>query len=81
MSFYEVWDARSGNLLGSYGTEAEALALVRDLSAQADAEVLPHLGLVWADDEDEEQGGPVAEGAALVEHARAVNPRRSPLSA
>jgi hypothetical protein len=76
-----VWDARSGNLLGSYGAEAEALALVHDIAAQADAEVLPHLGLVWADDEDEEQGGLVAEGAALVERALAAAPRRSPLSA
>lgn len=69
MRFYEIWDQRSRNLLGSYGTEWEALALVRDLSE--DAAPVDALALVWGDEDDEDQGGQIAEGAALIARARA----------
>ena len=70
--FYEVWDQRSGNLLGSYGTEWEALALVRDLSgvyAPVDA-----LALVWGDEDDEERGGQISEGQDLLARAHDTRP-------
>jgi hypothetical protein len=66
--FYEIWDQRSGNLLGSYGTEWEALAFVRDLAA-ASAPV-DSLALVWGDEDDEERGSLIAEGQGLLTRAR-----------
>jgi hypothetical protein len=72
MKFFEVWDQRSRNLLGSYGAEWEALALVRDLaseSAPVDA-----LALVWGDEDDDDLGGEVAVGPALLARARAAAP-------
>ena len=70
MKYFEVWDQRSRNLLGSYGAEWEALALVRELeseSASVDA-----LTLIWGDEDDEDLGGEIAEGAALLARARAA---------
>src|SRR3954454_3252487 len=29
--YYELWDLESGNMIGDYGTEAEALVVVRDI--------------------------------------------------
>ena len=72
MIFYEVWDQRSGNLLGSYGTEAEALDLVRDIVARSGR--ADDLGLASGDDEDDEQGGEIAEGADLVSRALGAGP-------
>jgi hypothetical protein len=70
MRYYEIWDQRSRNLLGSYGAEWEALALVRELeseSAPVDA-----LALIWGDEDDEELGGQIAEGPTLVTRAHAA---------
>lgn len=70
MKYYELWDQRSRNMLGSYGAEWEALALVRELeseSAPVDA-----LTLIWGDEDDENLGGQIAEGHALVARARAA---------
>jgi hypothetical protein len=70
MKYYEIWDQRSRNMLGSYGAEWEALALVRELeseSAPVDA-----LALIWGDEDDEDLGGQIAEGPALVTRAHAA---------
>ena len=70
MRYFEIWDQRSRNLLGSYGAEWEALALVRDLeseSAPVDA-----LALIWGDEDDEDLGGQIAEGSALLDRAHAA---------
>jgi hypothetical protein len=70
MRYFEVWDQRSRNLLGSYGAEWEALALVRELeseSAPVDA-----LTLIWGDEDDDDLGGEVAAGAALLARAHAA---------
>lgn len=72
MIFYELWDHRSGNLLGSYGTEAEALALVRDVIARSGR--VEGLSLAWGDDEDDELGGEIAEGVELLSRALGVGP-------
>lgn len=70
--FYEVWDQRSGNLLGSFGAEWEALALVRELDAAS--KPVDSLSLVWGDEDDEDTGGCLAEGTVLVTRARAAQP-------
>jgi hypothetical protein len=69
MRYYEVWDQRSGNLLGSYGAKWEALAIVRELATQK----MPVncLALVWGDEDDDDLGGEIAEGPALVARAQA----------
>jgi len=72
MKYYEIWDQRSRNLLGSYGAEWEALALVRELestSAPVDA-----LALIWGDEDDDDLGGQLAEGAVLLARAHAAQP-------
>ncbi len=70
MKYYELWDQRSRNLLGSYGAEWEALALIRDL--EADALPVDALALVWGDEDDDDLGGQIAEGAALLARAHAA---------
>ena len=70
MKFFEVWDQRSRNLLGSYGAESEALTLVRDLAAESAP--VDALALVWGDEDDEDLGGPIAEGDVLLARARAA---------
>jgi hypothetical protein len=70
MRFYEVWDQRSRNLLGSYGAEWEALALVRELEAGSGP--VDALALLWGDEDDDDLGGQIAEGSALVERAHAA---------
>ena len=70
MRYFEIRDQRSRNLLGSYGAEWEALALVRELeseSAPVDA-----LTLIWGDEDDEDLGGEIAEGTALLARAHAA---------
>jgi hypothetical protein len=67
MRFYEVWDQRSRNLLGSFGAEPEALALVRDLEAESGP--VDALSLVWGDEDDDDLGGQIAQGAALLRRA------------
>jgi hypothetical protein len=63
MKFYDLWSVASGNLVGEYATQDEALAdacgMVRAGWPAED------LTLGWGDSEDAEQGGEVATGAAL----------------
>ena len=70
MRFYEVWDRHSRNLLGSYGAEWEALALVREL--ESDAAPVDALALIWGDEDDDDLGGQIAEGTALLARAHAA---------
>lgn len=73
MQSYEVRDTASGNLLGSFGTEWEAGALLCELAA---IPARSHsLALVWGDDDDEERGGDVASGSLLSE-ARYTSPNQ-----
>ena len=72
MTYYEVWDQRSRNLLGSYGAEWEALALVRELEAESSP--VDALALIWGDEDDEDLGGQIAEGPALLARAHATQP-------
>ena len=68
MRFYEVWDTASGNVLGSFGTEWEALALVRDLASRRPESHA--LSLLWGDEDDEDLGGELATGGELLARAR-----------
>jgi len=70
MKYYEVWDQRSRNLLGSYGAEWEALALVREL--ESEAAPVDALALIWGDEDDDDLGGEIAEGVILLTRARAA---------
>jgi hypothetical protein len=70
MRFYEVWDLRSRNLLGSFGAEWEALALVREL--ESESAPVSSLALIWGDEDDEDSGGQIAEGATLLARAHAA---------
>ena len=72
MIFYELWDQKSGNLLGSYAAEWEALALVRELATRAGP--IESLALVWGDEDDGEQGEQIAAGPELLARAQAAKP-------
>jgi hypothetical protein len=61
---YEVWEMRSGNLVASFGTEADALALVRDAVEAHGEEYGRHLALVREDDDDSSTA--IAAGDQLI---------------
>jgi hypothetical protein len=66
--FYELWDLRSGNIINTYDTEAEALVVVRDLLTLNGLDYAHQLSLsVEDDDEDVEL---VAKGTALAQRAQ-----------
>ncbi len=64
MTTYELWDLDDGNRIGEFDTEADALAVLRDILAESGAESVSPLALIRiTDDED-----PVLtlEGAAFI---------------
>jgi hypothetical protein len=68
---YELWALNTGNLIRDYDSEAEALAMVRDLIADGwDAADLG-MNLEWDDGEDgdDSQLPPALSGAALAARA------------
>jgi hypothetical protein len=71
MVTYELWETRSGNLMGSFASEAEALAVVRDAIRQHGRGYAETLILAR---EDDEETVTLAEGAGLADlaerHAR-----------
>jgi hypothetical protein len=79
--WYELWDRETGNLVGSYRTEAEALAAVREeiRAYGRESEAVTSLGLLRRKPRRghliPKGGGLVAEGAALVERALAAAPQ------
>ncbi len=76
---YELWHTPSGNLMGTYATEAEALAIVRaELRAlgRGHAETL-----VLLSEDSRGRSSLLAESAGLVARAEAADPERAPLSA
>jgi hypothetical protein len=74
---YELWETLSRNMLADFGSEAEALAEIRELLNLNPAEMADQLALIWRDGE---QGGTLAEGAELAAGARATGPGRGSLS-
>lgn len=70
LATYELWEMRSGNLVGSWPAETEALAVAREALDRHGAELVASLSLL----SENTQGDTtvVAEGAALVERTRQV---------
>lgn len=76
--FYELWDVRSGNIINTYDTEDQALAVVRGLVARNGPEYARALSLAVEDDDEETTL--VAKGVELAQRAeragRADRPER-----
>ncbi len=75
---YELLNVETGNLIGTYSSEAEALAVVRNalcLNGPAYAETLA-LGR----EDSRGRGARIAEGAELVARAAAAEPAKRPRS-
>ena len=66
---YELWDGETGNLIGAYASEQEALAAVSD-AVHRYGPAATTLALVVEDERGE--GGLMASGASLIERAEAV---------
>jgi hypothetical protein len=67
---YELWDGETGNLIGAYASEQEALAAVSDAVHRYGPAAATTLALVVEDERGE--GGLMASGASLIERAEAV---------
>ena len=67
---FELWDIESRNIVGDYATEAEALAVVRDLVHRDGPRPVESLLLAFEDDIG--RTTPVASGTELVERAVAM---------
>lgn len=65
---YEVWDVSTGNLVGAYGTEREALELVRHTVERHGRARASSLALAREDEDG--RTVPLAEGRALAELAQ-----------
>jgi hypothetical protein len=76
---YELWEMRSGNLVGSWSTETEALAVVRDALNRHSADAFASLSLLAEDAQGETTV--VAEGLALIHWAQTGTPARDQRSA
>jgi hypothetical protein len=71
---YELMDVESANLVGTYESEAAALVVVRAaIEAHGRASVA---GLALGYEDDEGNGGLIAEGAGLAKRALAARARR-----
>ena len=66
---YDLWDVETGNYLGRYGSEEEALAVVRALVAHYGAAYADDLNL-GAEDDAGNYGEPLS-GAALLDRLEA----------
>ena len=72
-AWYELWDVDAGNIVGTYTSEAEALAEVRGLLAVNGASYADDLSLGRRHDAG---GELIAEGHALARLAEAEHPGR-----
>ena len=68
--FYELWDLDSGNSLGDFDSEADALQVVRELVEVNEPDFVD--GLTLGRNGDDGAFAIVAEGAALAERAQAA---------
>ena len=67
---YELWDLESGNIIGDFESEADALEVVRDLLEANEPDFADFLSLGCNGDDG--AFAIVAEGAALAERAHAA---------
>jgi len=73
--FYALWDLESGNLIGDFDTEAEALGVVRELLHANEPDFAEMLSLGRTDDAGSTML--VADGLKLAALAGVVNPDRA----
>jgi redox-sensitive bicupin YhaK (pirin superfamily) len=66
--YYELWDLRSGNIINTYDSEAEALTVVRGLVELNGSDYADVLSLSVSDDDDNVTL--VAKGTALARRAQ-----------
>ncbi|MGH9172876.1 MAG: hypothetical protein ACRD1H_00895 [Vicinamibacterales bacterium] len=64
---YEIWDTDTGNLIGEFTTEEDALALVRDAIESRGKKAAASLVMGYG--EADEIASPHLEGAELVKRA------------
>jgi hypothetical protein len=69
--YFELWDQESGNSLGDYDSEAEALAIVRDMLAENEPDYADMLSLGCT--QDDGTFAIVASGASLAARAQAAS--------
>ena len=69
---FDLWDIESGNLIGTFEDEQEALAFVRSLLSANGLAYANALDLGWMDPDGRSRT--VATGAVLVERAHATEP-------
>lgn len=65
---YEIWDTETGNIVGAYASEREALTIVARAMAELGAEYVAAWVLGRTDDTSE----PVIEGPELADRARRI---------
>ncbi len=68
--YYDLWDVDTGNSLGTYETEAEALAVVRVLVDAYGLDYANDLDLGYSDEHGEVRS--LATGSALLDRVRAT---------
>ena len=68
--YYEIWDLESGNLIGDFDTQDEALRLVREMLDTYGVDVAMTFALGEGDANGDSTA--IAQGAELVELARAL---------
>ena len=79
MATYELWETLSGNLMGSYATEPDALAVVAKAVRAHGADYLDTIVLVEVNRRGDST--PLAQGDELFRRAEAASPGRRAASA
>lgn len=74
MVVYDLWDIETGNIIGTFESEGEALRLVRELVDVNGHQYADALDLGWIDGEET---GSIAGGAALLDLALTTSPSAS----
>jgi hypothetical protein len=74
---YELWDIETGNAIGSFRTEAEALLIVRELLESNGADYADALDLGWLDERG--NAGSIATGSSLRHRATAFRQETNPV--
>ena len=79
MAAFELWETRSGNLMGAYETEQRALAVVSKAVQAHGPGYLDSIVLVEVSRRGDPK--PLAQGDALLQRARAADQTRPPVPA
>ena len=73
---YELWDIETGNAIGNFRTEVEALLIVRELLESNGDDYANALDLGWLDERG--NAGSLATGASLRQRVAAFRQETSP---